>query len=213
MGSRQSPSGRGYPKKTPSTVSSPLRSEIGSGSSTEGTIPGDGAEASPRGCAKLKLFTCSQGSSGSSTTATSSPTAKQRLPETVSLHAGWPVICTSSCDNPAERAGTGRQRSSVPRLCPKKTAHSYFYNFFFIDSSRENSSFLLLHILLCRFFGAFCPNPKETGVGPGHAQAGEGLEVLLIFRDNTGLLPFENLVGESARQSDCTSEAPREDCI
>lgn len=76
-------------------------------------------------------FTRSQGSSGSLTTATSSPTAEERLPETVSLHTGRPVICTSSCDTPAERAGTGRQRSSVPRLCPKKTAHSYFYNIFF----------------------------------------------------------------------------------
>lgn len=63
----------------------------------------------------------------------------------------------------------------------------------FIDSSGENSSFLLLHVLLRRFLGALGADAEEAGVGPGHAKAGEGLEVLLVLRDDTRLLPLENL--------------------
>lgn len=95
--------------------------------------------------------------------------------------------------------GTGTRRSSRAArccVCPKKTPHGSVSTFF-IGSSATNSSFLLLHVLLCCFFGAFCPNPEEASVGPGHAQAGEGLEVLLLLGDNAGLLPLENLGGES----------------
>lgn len=66
----------------------------------------------------------------------------------------------------------------------------------FIDSSGENSSFLLLHVLLCRFLGTLRADAEEAGVGPGHAKTGKGLEVLLVFRDDTRLLPLENLQRE-----------------
>lgn len=66
----------------------------------------------------------------------------------------------------------------------------------FIDSSGENSSFLLLHVLLRRFLGALGADAEEAGVGPGHAKAGKGLEVLLVLRDDTRLLPLENLQRE-----------------
>lgn len=79
---------------------------------------------------------------------------------------------------------------------------------FFIDSSGENSSFLLLHILLCRLLGAFRADAEEPGIGSSHAQAGKSLEVLFVFRDNTSLLPLENLVERA--ETGCTSEPPRD---
>ena len=131
--------------------------------------------------------------------------SEERLPRPASLHTQRPTICTGM--HAVRRLQQSGQAQAAQlkilyifALKRQHTRISTFF-FFFIDSSRENSSFLLLHILLRRFFGAFRANPKETGVGPGHAQAGKGLEVLLVFRDNAGLLPFENLVGERAPDS------------
>lgn len=72
------------------------------------------------------------------------------------------------------------QGSSALHTAPHETPHCSISRLF-IDSSNKNGSFLLLHVLLRRFFGTFCTDPKETSVCPGHAQAGKGLEVLLLL--------------------------------
>lgn len=64
---------------------------------------------------------------------------------------------------------------------------------FFIEPICPSSLFLLFHILLGCFLGSLGPDAEEPSVCPGHAQSGEGLEVLLFFRDNPGLLLFVDL--------------------
>lgn len=64
---------------------------------------------------------------------------------------------------------------------------------FFIELICPHSLFLLFHILLSCFLGSLSPDAEEPSVCPGHAQSGKGLEVLLFFRDNAGLLFFVDL--------------------
>ena len=54
-------------------------------------------------------------------------------------------------------------------------------------------SLLFLHILLSSFFSPLGTNTEKTGISAGHTQAGKGLEVLLIFWDDTGFLFFVHL--------------------
>lgn len=57
----------------------------------------------------------------------------------------------------------------------------------------DKALFFLFHILLCGLLGPFCPDAEEPGVGTGHAETGEGLEVLLLVRDDSGFLLLVDL--------------------
>ncbi len=68
-----------------------------------------------------------------------------------------------------------------------------FLNTLFCKVPKWLFSLLLLHVLLGSLFGSLGADAKKTSVSAGHTQAGESLEVLLVFRDNAGLLLLVHL--------------------